>query len=96
MTAAATTAATALMTAYIAPYCENYTLRALYKNYAKDMLNDNVFNCRLNEPSVGISLMFSGRLFQAVGSAALNAWSPNLVKDDSLSASSLISDFDEG
>ena len=42
---------------YIAPYCENYTSMALYKDCTKDMQKQYVFSCRLNESKVGISLM---------------------------------------
>ena len=54
---------------YIAPYSETYTSRALYKDCTKDIPKMYVFNCHLNESIVGISLMLSGRLFQAVGPA---------------------------
>ena len=79
---------------FIAPYCENYTSRALCKDCTKDMSNKYVFNCRLNESSVGISLILSGRLFQAVDPATQKARSPNLVQDDRLGTASLTPDFD--
>ena len=50
------------------------------------------FNCRLNESSVGISLMLFGRLFQAVGPTTQKAWSQNLVPDDRLDTASLMPD----
>ena len=43
---------------YIAPYCEIDNSRPLEKNYAKDISNMYVLNCRLNELSIGISLVF--------------------------------------
>ena len=67
---------------------------ALYKDCTKDIPNKYVFNCRLNESSVGISLMLSGRLFQAVGPATQKARSPNLVQDDCLGKASLTPDVD--
>ena len=69
---------------FIAPYCENYTSRAFYKDCTKDIPNKYVFNCHLNESIVGISLMLSGRLFQAVGPTTQKVRSPNLVQDDRL------------
>ena len=54
------------------------------------MPNKCAFNYRLNESSVRISLMFSVRLFQAVGPAR----SPNLVQDDRLGTASLTPDVD--
>ena len=58
-----------LMTSWItciAPYCENYTSRALDKGCNEGYIKQVYFNCRLIESSVGISLMLSGRRFQAV------------------------------
>ena len=79
---------------FIAPYGENYTSRALYKDCAKDISNKYVFNCRLNESRVGINLMLSGSLFQAVGPATQRARLPNLVQDDRLGTASLTPDVD--
>ena len=79
---------------FIAPYCENYTSRALDKDSTKDVPNKYVFNCGLNESSVGISLMISGRLFQAVAPTTQKARSPNLVQDDRLGTASLTPDVD--
>ena len=67
---------------FYSAYCENYTSRALYKDCTKDIPNRYVFKYRLNESSVGISLMLSGRLFQAGYPATQKAQSPNLVQDD--------------
>ena len=78
----------------IAPYCENNTSRSLYKDCTKDIPNKYVFNCRLNESSVEISLMLSGRLFQAVIPATQKARSANLVQDDRLGTASLTPDVD--
>ena len=79
---------------FIAPYCENCTSRALYKYCTKDTPNKYVFNCRLNESSVGINLMLSGRLFQAVCPFTQKARSPNLVQCDHLGTASLMPDVD--
>ena len=79
---------------FIAPYCENYTSRAIYKDFTNDIPNKYAFNCRLNESSIGISLMLSGRLFQAVGAATKKVRSPNLVQDDCLGTASLTPDVD--
>ena len=73
---------------YIAPYCQNYNSRAIDKDCMKNILNKYVFNRRLNESSVGISMMLSGELFQAVDPATQKARSPNLVKDDRLGTAS--------
>ena len=79
---------------FIVPCCENYTSRALYKDCTQDIPNKYVFNCCLNESSVGISLMLSGRLLQAVGPATQKAWSSNVVQDDRLGTASLTPDVD--
>ena len=63
---------------YIAPYCENYTSRALV-DYWYEMVNKCVFNCFLNNVNEVISLISKGKLFHAVGPAKLNARSPNRV-----------------
>ena len=52
---------------------------ALDKIY--DTSNKYVFNCRLNESNVGISL-FSGSMFP--GHVTQKAWSPNVVQDNRL------------
>ena len=46
------------------------------------MLNNYVFNCRLNGSSAGISQIFSARLFQAIVSPTRKARSSNPVQDD--------------
>ena len=70
------------------------TPQGRFTKTTKDIPNQYVFNCRLNESSVGISLMLSGRLFQAVGPATQKSRSPNLVKDNRLGTASLTPDVD--
>ena len=48
----------------------------------------------MNESSVGIRLILSGRLFQAVGPVTQNARSSNLVQDDRLGTASITPDVD--
>ena len=48
----------------------------------------------LNESSAGISVMLSGRLFQAVCPATQKARSPNLAQDDRLGRASITPDVD--
>ena len=48
----------------------------------------------MNESSVGMSVVFSGRLFQAVRPATQKARSPNLVQDGRLRTASLTPDVD--
>ena len=79
---------------FIAPYCENYISRALNKDCTKDISNKYVFNCRLNESSIGISLILSGRLFQAVRPATQKGRSRNLVQDDRLGTANRTPDVD--
>ena len=79
---------------FIAPYYENCTSRELYKDCTKYMANKYDSYCRLNESNVGISLMLSGRLFQAVGPATQKAQPPNLEHDGRLRTATLAPDVD--
>ena len=68
------------------------TRQGRFTKTTKDISNEYVFNCHLNELSVGISRMLSGRLFQAGGPATQKARSPNLVQGDHLGTASLTPD----
>ena len=79
---------------FIAPYCENYTSRSLYKDSTTDISNKYLLPAVWTNEALQIVHCFHGDCCKQLVPEHIKGRPPNLVQDDRLVTASLTPDVD--